>query len=320
MRCGPQYGHVPGRQAHEAVWMLRRMIEQATEWQIQVLVMDSDVAAAFDHVSHHEIVRATTDMGVPPVLIAAWIRVYRNSGTMVKLDDIVTPGIRRRRCVPQGDPCAADLLGAVLDRPSVKFVKMCQEMKWGLLVGGSCVGFLLFADNCWIIAMSAAELQTMASAWNKLLRQAGLQIDWREAVWCTTAHDRIPGSIKVDDKTISRRPREEGFKALGAWITFDGHLTKEIADREVTAWRRFFALRQFLCDSDVELKYRLRLLAAFVLSSMYWCSGSWILTRTQCAHLRAVLDRMFRKMIYVARGNEESAESHMIRWSRLIRN
>ena len=70
LRRGPQYGHVPGRQAHEVVWILRRMIEQATDWQIPVFVMDCDVAAAFDHVSHHDIVRATMDMGVPPVLIA----------------------------------------------------------------------------------------------------------------------------------------------------------------------------------------------------------------------------------------------------------
>ena len=30
-RRGPQYGHVPGRQAHEVVWVLRRVVEQATE-------------------------------------------------------------------------------------------------------------------------------------------------------------------------------------------------------------------------------------------------------------------------------------------------
>ena len=35
--------HVPGRQAHEVVWMLR-MVEQATEWQIPVFVIDNDVA------------------------------------------------------------------------------------------------------------------------------------------------------------------------------------------------------------------------------------------------------------------------------------
>ena len=99
-RNGPRFGHVPGRQAHEVVWMLRRMVEQATELQIPVFVMHCDLAAAFDHVSHHEIIKATMDMGVPPILIAAWIREYRNSETVVMLDDIVTRGIRRTRSVP----------------------------------------------------------------------------------------------------------------------------------------------------------------------------------------------------------------------------
>ena len=151
------------------------------------------------------------------------------------------------------------------------------------------------------------------------LRIAGLHIDWSAAVWCTTAHDSLTGSVKVSDRTITRTPRE-GFKALGVWITFDGHFTKEIAEREVTAWRKFIAVQHMLCNNDEELKYRLRVLSSCVLSSMYRCSGSWILTRTQRTHLSAVQDRMLRKKIYVARGNEESAKSHMIRWSRLIRN
>lgn len=177
----------------------------------------------------------------------------------MKLDDIETPGIRRTRSVPQGDPCAADLFGAALDRPAGNYVNLCQEMKWGLLVGGNYLGLFLFADNCWIIAMSITDLQTMANARNDFLIQAGLHIDWSEAVWCTTAHDSLTGSVKVFDKTITRRPLEESFKALGVWgVTFDGHFTKEIAEREVTSWRKFFALQHMLCNKDVELKYRLR--------------------------------------------------------------
>ena len=95
---------------------------------------------------------------------------------------------------------------------------------------------------------------------------------------------------------------------------------KELAEREVSAWRRFYALRQLLCDNNVALKYRLRLLTSCVVSSMYRCAGSWILTRTQCAHLRAVQGRMLRKMIYVPRPLVESAETHMTRWARLLRN
>ena len=52
-RYSPQSGPVPGRQAHKAVFILRRMVERATEWQMLIFVMDCDVEAAFDHVSHH---------------------------------------------------------------------------------------------------------------------------------------------------------------------------------------------------------------------------------------------------------------------------
>ena len=113
-------------------------------------------------------------------------------------------------------------------------------------------------------------------------------IDWRGAVWCSTAQYSLTASITVLETVINRRTREEGFKALGVWITFDGHFTKELA--EESARRRFYALRQLLCDNNVALKYRLRLLTSCVVSSMYWCAGSCTLTRTQCAHLRAVQD------------------------------
>ena len=76
-RRSPQYGHVPGRQAHEVVLLLRRMVEQATEWQIPIFVIDCDVAAAFDHVSHHVSIDAMEALKVPPASVAAWIREYR---------------------------------------------------------------------------------------------------------------------------------------------------------------------------------------------------------------------------------------------------
>ena len=56
---GPQYGHhVTGRQAHEVVPILRRMVEQANEWRIPLFVMNFDVAAAFDYVSHLLVINA----------------------------------------------------------------------------------------------------------------------------------------------------------------------------------------------------------------------------------------------------------------------
>ena len=111
-----------------------------------------------------------------------------------------------------------------------------------------------------------------------------------------------------------------GFQSCGSMdhVRRSFHeFVKEIAEREVIAWRSFFALRHLLCDT---LKHRLRLLSSCVASSMYWCSGSWILTQSQCTHLRAIQDTMLRRMIYVPRRTTETAEAHMIRWSRLLHN
>ena len=150
----------------------------------------------------------------------------QGSETHIKLDDILTLGVRRTRSVPQGDPCAANLFKAALNVPATEFWKRCQAEKLGLPVGGHYVGLLLFADNCWLIAMSPAELRCMARAWNELLLRAGLRIAWKEDVWCTSAPDSLEENFEVDDTVITRTAKEQGFKALGARITFDGHFEK----------------------------------------------------------------------------------------------
>ena len=56
---------VPGRQAHAVLFLLRRLIEHSNGWQLPIYVMDCDVSAAFDHVSHRLIVDAMESMFCP---------------------------------------------------------------------------------------------------------------------------------------------------------------------------------------------------------------------------------------------------------------
>ena len=98
---------------------------------------------------------------------------------------------------------------------------------------------------------------------------------------------------QIDHSTSTRR----GFQSVGCMDHFRGRFTKELAECELAAWRRFYANWKLLCDNNVALKYRLCSLTSCVVSSMYWCS--WILISTQCTHQRAAQDRMLRKMICV---------------------
>ena len=162
----------------------------------------------------------------------------------------MTLGIRRTRSVPQVDLRAADLFGAALDQRR-GFV-MCANSQNGDCLWEA-VRTIVGSSRC---RQESSKLwqERGTSCWNRLDYKLG------EAVWCSTAQDKLAASITLSETVITRRTREEGFEALGVWITFDGHVTKEMAEREVSTWRRFDVLRQLLCDNKVALKYRLRLL------------------------------------------------------------
>ena len=80
---------------------------------------------------------------------------------------------------------------------------------------------------------------------------------------------------------------------LWAWVRFDGHFMKALAEREVIAWRFFFfAIRHLLCDNKVALKHRLRLISSCVVSKCCWQLD---------AHSFPGAPGLLRRMIYVPR-------------------
>ena len=169
--------------------------------------MDCDVAAAFDHVSHHVIIDAMEALKVPPVS-AAWIRAYSRSETFVKLDDITTPGIRRIRSMP------------IFWQQH--FVKGARRRSGSYHWEGD-RAFYFSRTTAGLSQFRQRNSNAWPRAWNELPEEAGLRIAWEEPVWCSSAPDSLEATNVVDDTVITRRRREQGFKALGAWITFAFH-------------------------------------------------------------------------------------------------
>ena len=75
------------------------------------------------------------------------------------------------------------------------------------------MGLLLFADNCWIIAMSSAELQRMARAWNDPpKKKAGLRIAWQGGSMVLLG--RGQSALTLSDVEITRRSREHSIGSM----------------------------------------------------------------------------------------------------------
>ena len=76
---------------------------------------------------------------------------------------------------------------------------------------GPYLGLRLYADSCYMIAISPAELRNMARAWKELMQQAGLLLAWQEAVWCCSATDGLEPQSSVADVENTRRKRRRRF-------------------------------------------------------------------------------------------------------------
>ena len=94
----------------------------------------------------------------------------------------------------------------------------------------------------------------------------------------------------------------------------------ELGERISRTWRAFFANREFLCCRRSPLGKRFELLTSLVSHSLFWCSGSWNLTRRQESRLRAVQHKMMMKMLGLRCLAGESKGEYMARVGRKLKH
>ncbi|CAK0873857.1 unnamed protein product [Prorocentrum cordatum] len=311
----PQFAFRRHHQAHEVVYILRSLVEKSLEWDLPLFVLDGDLLKAYDYTKHSTLLAGLDAKGAPRILSAAWLREIRRSGSIFALsEDIVSDCVRRSRSLLQGDPAAPVLFNVALDIPAAKFCALAERMDWGFqLDGGRRVSLLLFADNFWVVASSAAQLSAMTTAWLGIISEAGWSVPLDEVTWCSTASDEAPWSVEVGDRKLTRAKRGEGFKVLGTVLTFDNNAEVELQNRFARSWRAFYKYQHLLCCRKAPLSERLKLLQSLVSTSLFWCCGSWNLTAQQRSEIRGVQQAMLRRMMPLRRWPSETLSNFMHR-------
>ena len=102
-------------------------------------------------------------------------------------------------------------------------------------------------------------------------------------------------------------------------LTFDNGSEVELQNRIARSWRAFYKYRDLLCCRAAPWKNRLSLLNTVVRTSLFWCSGSWNLTRRQVSKLRGVQQHMQQKMLCLKRAPQEEQRNFMARLNSKIK-
>ena len=93
-------------QTTDVIWTMRNVVEKAKEFDVPVFILDGDIRKAYDYTKHSQVINAMLEKGMPKVLIAAKIREIRRQWVEVRLGNIKSRKLKRKRSLIQGSPDA----------------------------------------------------------------------------------------------------------------------------------------------------------------------------------------------------------------------
>ncbi|CAK0788122.1 unnamed protein product, partial [Prorocentrum cordatum] len=127
---------------------MRMMAEKARKWNIPISIMDGDIEAAFDRVSHRSVEETLRRRAVPGPVILAITRELKATA-VITMCSIQTQPVPRTRGIRQGDLASAIPFNLVLEDAWEEFLGECRTRGRGCEFPGEATLYeagLLYAD------------------------------------------------------------------------------------------------------------------------------------------------------------------------------
>ena len=207
-----------------------------------------------------------------------------------------------KRGVEQEDPMSPTLFNAVLEdifhELTPKWKSGCRGLDVGSLRGERLTN-LRFADDVVLFASSLSEARHMLEDLVKASITRGLVIHPKKTKITSNCSDqKRPNSsreVEVAGHQIEVLPLDGQTKYLGRAVCSKNFMAAEIENRIATGWKKFFALRDILCNKSYPLAKRVKLFDTAITPSILYASGSWTMMTVEFeSRLRKTQRRMLR--------------------------
>jgi hypothetical protein len=251
-----QSGFRPGRSTVEQVVTVRSIIEACKTRQRSVSIVFVDFRKAFDSVSRSAIAPLLSFYGVPPVLIAAVMELYRDTQAFVQLRDCQTDAFTTTSGVLQGDTLAPFLFIIFIDY----ILRRALREDEGYVITrrrssrhpAAILAALAFADD---IALACRSPEAAQRSLNRLCEEGdrvGLSVSAKKTEVLHIGFNDHPALTLPSGEVIADC---QDFRYLGSLVASPDGI---VADRCAQAWRATTKLSPIFCSAAADaLKIRL---------------------------------------------------------------
>ena len=214
-----QTGFVTGRQSGESAWAVRRVLELATEWGREAVVLQVDLEQAFDRLRHSSIIEAVLRKKGSRALVSATYQSLLNLKCRVRLGNTVSEWVEQDHGVPQGAPESPAMFVHTTDLIMSDLLEQWEAEKDTLFFSASIgatkekimMSHTMYADDLILFPKSIAAAQRMLDDVQRAFASAGLRVNpdkcqylFKEGRADRYRLSKVTDSLRLNGVTVER--------------------------------------------------------------------------------------------------------------------
>lgn len=269
----------------EHIHSVSQLIEKCNNYNMQLYLVFIDYKKAYDSVEWQAVWNVLAQHGVAQTYVNLLQTAYDTAVSKIKVNTSLVD-VNIERGVRQGCVISPAMFNAVLEN-------IFRSLDWsdvGIKINGRMLNHLRYADDIVLIGRSPQAVQRMLSELDNASTSVGLEISSKKTV--------AMGNMRHGNLTLRNYPVQfvDSFVYLGYKISCQKE-SSELSRRIGGGWAAFNRHRSFLCQKNVPMRMKRKVLLTCVLPSLMYACETWTLKVEQRRKLQAVQRRMERSML-----------------------
>lgn len=289
-----QFGFRNGFGTREALFSINVLIQRCRDVNQDVHLCFIDYQKAFDRVKHNKLIRLLQNIGLDTRDIKLIENLYWNQTASILVEDNSTPDIEICRGVRQGCILSPLLFNVYSE---TIFNNALNDRTEGININGQIINNLRYADDSVLLAESSEDLQILLNAVYASSIQYGLDMNTKKTKYMVVSKKITPQTnLQINHTTVEQ---VRSYKYLGCTVNDRWEQHQEIKSRIEQARNAFGKMRPLLCNRNLSIELRKRMVKCYVFPILLYGMEAWTLTEETMRRINAFELWLYRRILRI---------------------